>query len=226
MDEDGSSICIPYLEKKCTSLVCPQGLSHKSISISSYDMNRLGVYIDEASFTLIVIDLFGCHFQWKYERFISELFRTNCIFKEISKRDDINKKETVRSTRTEPTKVLAYSEYLELMTVCEEAFVGVKPFEHHPAFIVNGIRRGFNSPADPYNLNKLGCVVCNDDPIAQYSNRGLDVPYKISKIKKTRHVKIVGEARQGIGMTDKEVHIDLFKQKAENIAGLMNNLFK
>lgn len=96
-----------------------------------------------------------------------------------------------------------------------------------------GARR-FNEPAEPFDLNNLGCVVTNEVPNkygpdgklhAQYSNRGIDVPYKISKQRRLKSVHIKGEIERGVGNSAKETHIALFEHRSHEVTGLVQKLF-
>ena len=94
--------------------------------------------------------------------------------------------------------------------------------------------RRFNEPAEPFDLNNLGCVVTNEAPNkygpdgkidAQYSNRGIDVPYKISKQKRLKAVRTKGEIERGVGNDAKKTHIELFEHRSHEVAGLISKLF-
>ena len=108
-----------------------------------------------------------------------------------------------------------------------------KSFKLHPCFIGRSTRR-FNDPADPFDLNNLGCIISNEAPNtygtdgsinAQYSNRGIDVPYKISKQKRLKSVNIKGEIERGIGNDSKKTHIELYERRSHEVADLVHKLF-
>ena len=225
VDEYGAPVCMAYLENKCGASTCPQSRSHMPIYLNAYDLSAQGVFIDENGIMLATSQVFGPEFQWRNQRYISGLFGSFSSKRDVSVRVDpmSRRLEVVRKTVTQSISVIGYTDYLELMTVCEEAFSGVKPFRKHCIFIGRGFRRFFD-PADPFDLQNLGCIVCNDDWTAQY-NRGIDVPYKKNKTKRMKSVKVTSEFDIGVGKSKKEVHIDLFRQKSDEVSGLINKLF-
>ena len=234
-DEDGNLVCMPFLEHKCTAVTCPLNLSHKPMYLSSYDLNKQGICLEQKNLMLIISKLFSSEFQWKNEMYIDGIFKALSEEVEVETRTDpmSRKHETVRTKKSQLVKVLRYKEYLELMTVCEEAFSNVKSFKLHPCFIGRSTRR-FNDPADPFDLNNLGCIISNEAPNtygtdgsinAQYSNRGIDVPYKISKQKRLKSVNIKGEIERGIGNDSKKTHIELYERRSHEVADLVHKLF-
>jgi hypothetical protein len=225
IDEKGVEICMAYLENKCSAKVCPQRRSHGAIYISDSELNKVGACIEVRSLMLAVVQIFGPEFQWRNQRYISSLFFALSEDRYVvSRRDPMTRRhEVIREQTLVKIRVLTYTAYMELMTVCEEAFSRVKPFSKHQIFFP--AKNRFNSPADPYDLNNLGCVICNDDTLAQY-NKGILVPFKKSKMKHLRKARLKGEIEVGKDMPRADMHINLFRTKADEAADMINRLFK
>ena len=51
-------------------------------------------------------------------------------------------------------------------------------------------------------------------------------PLECPRLKKTKRVKLVGEVYKGQGMNEKQIHIELFKDKSQNAADMIANLFR
>lgn len=223
IDEQGTEICMAYLEHKCSAKTCPQLKSHNAIYITDSELNKVGACIEECSLKLAIVEMFGAVFEWRNQKYIAAIFKSLSIEREIFVRHDpmTRKFELIRQQEAKIIRVLTYSGYMEVMTICEEASSKVKPFAEQPIFSKATMR--FNSPADPFDLSNLGCVVCNDNPFTQYS-RGIHVPFKKSKIKRLNVARgkfdIVGK-----GLNQKDVHIQLFQQKGLEAAEMLNKLF-
>ena len=194
-----------------------------------------GVGIEESNVMLTVIQMFGTEFQYRYERFISGIFRALATHAKILVRSDpmTRKHEVVRTTDVRDVQLLLYNEFMELMTCCEEVFCGSKTFREHPVYAPRVVG-GFYDPAEPFDLTNLGCVVTNEYPnkfgvdsskSAQYFNRGIDVSYKVSKQKKLMKDYSRGELEKGIGNDSKQMHIDVFEKRSREAAFLINKLF-
>jgi len=217
-----------FLQHKCTSNTCPQLKSHGSMYVNDIELNKLGACIEENSLKLAIVQMFGAIFQWKNQKYIAALFNSLSVERKVAVRHDpmTRKFEIIREESTSVIRVLTYSGYMEILTICEEDFSKVKTFSVHPIF--SKAKNRFNSPADPYDSANLGCIVCNDGGIqtktfTQYS-RGIHVPFKRSKIKHLKAAK--GEVDEvGKELNEKKSHIHLFEQKGLEAAEMINKLF-
>lgn len=224
VDEYGKLVCMAYLEGKCGGRSCPQLLSHDPIFLVAFDLNKQGVFIEERGVMIAVSQLFGPEFEWRYQWYIKALFKALSTMREVVTRVDpmTRKFEIVRKTVMMTVNVIGYSDYLELMTLCEEAYSGVKGFRKHPIFIGRAVRR-FNDPAEPFDLDNLGCILCNDDTTAQYS-KGINVPWKKSKMKRLKSVKVDRVFDKAV-MSKRDIHIELYRHKTEEVSALIDKLF-
>ena len=224
VDEHGKRVCMAYLEGKCGGKSCPQLLSHDPIFLIAFDLNKQGVFIEEKGVMIAISQLFGPEFEWRYQRYIKELFKALSSKREVATRVDpmTRKFEIIRETVMMTVNIIGYSDYLELMTVCEEAYSGVKGFRKQPIFLGRAVRR-FNDPAEPFDLDNLGCILCNDDKTAQYS-KGINVPWKKSKTKRLKSIKVDNGFDKLVG-NKKVIHIEVFKHKTEEVSALIDKLF-
>ena len=130
--------------------------------------------------------------------------------------------EVVRDVAYIETLTVGLRGYLEIMTTCEEVYAGEKEMHTHTLFSRQGKDR--YRPMAEYDPDAT--PIAWVDKLKQYTDRGIDVPWKLNKARKFRVIGGMGEATRGKGYTTKQQHIEVHRKESDKVISLVHNLFK
>jgi len=219
-DYHGKDVCARHLRLECGDKYCPH--SHGSIVYDREDLALLGAFIQYTDLIHFVGEIFDSYFLWRYELYIEALFKAYAHKRKLYKRHDpmTRNNEVTRTKIAEITRVLYFQQYLEIMTLLEEQFSGLKDIHEHKLFL--SAARHHYVPSVDYSLDAIEKRI-HPDLMEQYA-RPLDVPYKRSKGKKLITLKGMEEVERS-RPSAKEEHVALFDCHSDKAAVLINRLF-
>ena len=224
VDENNKPVCMGYQEGTCTHQnSCPN--RHCAIFLDDNLMDSSGACLDRKCFAIVLVRMFGANFFWKYELYIDELMIAYGLRSKLEIRGDPMSRhnETVRDRRIEETLTIGLKGYLEVMTTCEEVYAGQVVMHEHTLFSRQGKDR--YRPMAEYNPDAV--PIAWVDKLKQYTDRGIDVPWKVNKSRKFRVVGgMDAEVERGKGYTTKQQHIEVHRKESDKCIALMHNLFK
>ena len=212
-----------------TPLVCPFNNSHLPILLVSDELEAKGIFIDRNGLNVALGGLFGAKFIWNADVYINELFNFfSCEKICIIRTDPMTRaNETSRTIGETVERVLRFKDFLEIMTLCEEDYSGLKSLEHHPLFSSQGksmrIKMAPKHLKPFVDLRELEfCVIV--DTLKQY-DRGLDQPFKQNKNKNFRTMQGMKDKHRAAGKTELECHMQYHALRTVTVANMIDKLF-
>ena len=152
---------------------CPFGLSHLPIFVNSDEFEAKGVYIHLAGFKIVVGNIFGSRFLWDKEVYLDKLFSAYSVDKRVLIRTDpMTRNNEVRRLVTEGIEgVLRLKDYMEILTLLEEDYAGLKNISLHSLFCSAGKRHTAHSEMAVVNdITELEWVILTTIMGSQPSN--------------------------------------------------------
>lgn len=138
LDSSGKELCRRHLTrlrgKGCGDRYCQ--LSHGGLHLDYKVLDTAGACLELKCLELVVTELCSPLFLWQYERNIHALFTafsTKRIM--VGRKDPMTRAhELVREEIDRSYSVIGIREFLKILTMCEEAFTGAKPFSAQQIF--------------------------------------------------------------------------------------------
>ena len=223
IDKEGKPVCLGYQEGTCTHQnSCPK--RHTAVYLDPQSVEDVGACLDRKCFGIVLVRMFGSNFFWRYELYLDELMIAYGRRQRMEVRGDpmTRRNETVRERRYEEELTVGLKGYMEIMTTCEEVYSRQTVMHEHTLFSRQGKDR--YRPMAEYNPEAIPLAWV--DRLKQYTDRGIDVPWKVNRTRKFRVVGGMEEATRGMGCTSKSQHLQVHKKESDKVVTLMHNLFK
>lgn len=174
----------PFFMKMACKLSAHQcNLSHNTVCYDRTDLQLSQAYVILEDVETFINGIYGPHFFYKYEAYVRELFLCYSAEAMVNIKQDpmTRKNEVVRTNIPQPTSVLYFNGFQEVMLAVEEHCSGCKDITLHKLF--SGAGRQRHLPKVPTDLASLKEPTAYVDPLQQYE-RPIDVPshkhYKVS----------------------------------------------
>lgn len=264
-DAAGRAVCERHLDMQCPCRAEQCAQSHGALVFDVEEVCAQGAYLEHADLQFCVSALFGAAFVWRLGRYVDALFQAFAEERVVLQRhvraavsgravcahpsplmcldgqDAMTRRnEVVRETAPAEVRALSFRRYLELLTVLEEERSGAKEVHAHRLF-----RRSARSrfvPDCPTTLEEVDKRIVPDHT-EQYLSRGIDVPFKATKVGlqpysslnfMTRWWRLQGPhfvTRSGMESAHRlqpdaiKAHVETFQLHAEQAASRINKLF-
>jgi hypothetical protein len=230
LDCEGNELCAHWLETASCPLnrSCPHSHAEMpSVGYREFYPAARDLGLELSQFKVAAYLTFGSKFVWKKERYIEALFAEYAESVERVQRHGHRPRysvggEMLRETSVEPTLVLCFKHYSDIMALLEEDFVGSKSIEMHPLFF----RReghGAMRPRGPYDFESIEKRIYVD-PLEQYGN-GIKISCVPLKTKQVKTLKGMEGQGLGEGLGATQLHIEAVRHLSDRAGDRLANLF-